>query len=365
VRLLIQPGDGVSAVVKGISGAKQIIEIVIFRFDQGEVERALGNAVTRGVAVNALIASRNRTGEENLRKLEMRLLGAGVAVSRTADDLTRYHGKLMIVDRRELYLLAFNLTHQDIERSRSFGVITDNRDIVREAVKLFHADSKRIPYEPGLPKVVVSPLNARKQLSAFIRGAKKSLIIYDPRVSDNAMMQLLGESAQAGVVVRILGRMVRPVAGVTVHQMANMRLHTRTMVRDGEMAFVGSQSLRQEELEARREVGLIFRHSKIVASIVRTFEGDWSLAERVPLEADVSPTARIAKKVAKAVTRELPAVAPIVNGALKEVAGEMAEMELAQEEVEEIVKGAVREAVKEVVKEVVEGAAEKGAGGSE
>ena len=42
-------------------------------------------------------------------------------MARTADDLTRYHGKLMIIDRRELYLLAFNLTSADIGRSRSFG----------------------------------------------------------------------------------------------------------------------------------------------------------------------------------------------------------------------------------------------------
>ena len=44
-------------------------------------------------------------------------------MSRTADDLVRYHGKFMIIDRRDLYLLAFNLTMLDIERSRSFGVI--------------------------------------------------------------------------------------------------------------------------------------------------------------------------------------------------------------------------------------------------
>ena len=38
-----------------------------------------------------------------------------------------------------------------------------------------------------------------------------------------------------------------------------MRLHTRSIVRDGRYAFIGSQSLRQLELDARREVGIIFR----------------------------------------------------------------------------------------------------------
>src|SRR5436190_3321307 len=140
MKLLIQPGDGVAPIVKAISQAKSCVEMLIFRFDEREVEHALAGAVSRGVAVHALIAHTNRAGEQNLRKLEMRLLGAGVTVARTADDLARYHGKLMIVDRRELYLLAFNLTHADIERSRSFGVITRSRDRVHEAAKVVDAD---------------------------------------------------------------------------------------------------------------------------------------------------------------------------------------------------------------------------------
>ena len=50
------------------------------------------------MVVRALIAHTNRGGEKSLRKLELRLLDAGVTVARTADDLPRYHGKMMIVD---------------------------------------------------------------------------------------------------------------------------------------------------------------------------------------------------------------------------------------------------------------------------
>src|ERR1700716_4005621 len=115
VRTLVQPGDGIMPLVNGINRAKKSVEILIFRFDRPEIERALANAVTRGVFVHALIAFTNRGGEKNLRALEMRLLAAGVTVARTADDLLRYHGKMIIIDRRELYLLSFNLTYVDIE----------------------------------------------------------------------------------------------------------------------------------------------------------------------------------------------------------------------------------------------------------
>ena len=56
----------------------------------------------------------------------MRLLEAGVTVSRTADDLPRYHGKMMIVDD-VLYVFGFNYTKLDIEKSRSFGIVTRDK----------------------------------------------------------------------------------------------------------------------------------------------------------------------------------------------------------------------------------------------
>ncbi len=67
-------------------------------------------------------------------------------MSRTADDLVRYHGKLMILDSRLLHVYGFNFTGLDIKKSRSFGVITRNTKLVQEAMKLFEADFERQPY---------------------------------------------------------------------------------------------------------------------------------------------------------------------------------------------------------------------------
>jgi len=209
-KLIVQPGEGVDAVVDAIDKASQTIEILIFRFDRKEIEKALIRAVERGVAVSALIAWTNRGGERHLRRLETRFLAAGVTVSRTASDLARYHGKMMIIDRELLYVLGFNYTALDIDGSRSFGVVTSTPALVREAVRLFEADSNRQPYEPGSANFIVSPLNAREELAKFISGAKKELMIYDPGVGDPQMIRLLEERVRAGVTVRIIGMLKRP-----------------------------------------------------------------------------------------------------------------------------------------------------------
>jgi len=361
MKLLIQPGDGAAPLVKGINRAKSSVQIAIFRFDQREIEKALANAVSRGVAVQALIAHTNRAGEANLRKLELRLLAAGVTVARTADDLVRYHGKFMIVDRRELYLLAFNLTYLDIERSRSFGIVTHSRSLVAEAAKLFEADAKRNPYEPGRSNLVVSPTNARHQLGDFIEGAKKQLLIYDLKISDPDMIRRLEERAKAGMEIRVIGKITTKNAGLEAHKLHQLRLHTRTIIRDGQTAFVGSQSLRGIELDKRREVGMIFRDGKTVTRMIKVFEDDWAAADREQKEpaADAPPAERLAKRVAKAIARELPAVGPVVDGVVKEFTAQNGDFELDAKAVEETVKTAVKEAVREAVKDVVADAVEQ------
>lgn len=359
MKLSIQPEDGVQPLIDAINKAKSRIEIAIFRFDRLEIEKALATAVSRGVFVHALIAYTNRGGEKELRKLEMRLLAAGVTVARTADDLARYHGKYVIIDRRELHILAYNFTHLDIDHSRSFGLVTTNAKFVQEAARLFDADATRQHYTAGLPAFVVSPVNARKQLAGLIRSAKKELLIYDPEVSDPPMIRLLEERAAAGVTVRVIGRVTRKVSKVSQHKLAKLRLHARCIVRDGRQAFIGSQSLREVELGSRREVGIIFHDAKIVARLVKTFQADWDAAQQSTARAateDAAPASRVAKKVAKAITKDLPPIAPVLQIVVKEIVGSKAGMDLDTEMVEDSVKDAVQEAVKDAVMDAVEDA---------
>ena len=206
MKLIVQPDAGIAPIVTAIKQAKKSVDILIFRLDRFEIARALAAAVARGVRVRALTAHTNRGGTKSLRKLEMPLLEGGVTVSRTADDLVRYHGKMMIVDNKVLHVYGFNFTGLDIAKSRSFGVISKNEKLVSEASKLFMADFDRLPYTPGYERFVVSPENARERLGRFISGARKQLLIYDPQVSDDAMLRLIGERIKAGVDVRIIGK---------------------------------------------------------------------------------------------------------------------------------------------------------------
>jgi phosphatidylserine/phosphatidylglycerophosphate/cardiolipin synthase-like enzyme len=283
VKLIIQPDDGVTPVVQAIRKARKTIDIVIFRFDRVEVEKALQVAVDRGVNVRALIAHTNKGGDKNLRKLELRLLQYGVTVSRTADDLPRYHGKMMIVDGTALHVYAFNYTRLDIDKSRSFGIVTRHKPVVAEAMKLFEADMTRQLYAPGHPRFVVSPESSRNALTNFVKGARKHLLVYDQQVSDNLIQRVLVDRAKAGVQIRIIGRLEKSLPGVKVRKLGDMRLHVRAIVRDGQSAFVGSQSLRKLELDGRREIGVIVNDTRTCRKIAAVFEADWKASGKAKI----------------------------------------------------------------------------------
>ena len=362
MKLLIQPDDGIKPLIDALRKAKKNIRILIFRFDRVEIEKGLVDAVARGVTVQALIAHTNQGEEKNLRRLEMRLLEQGVTVTRTADDLVRYHGKMIIIDDKVLYLLGFNFTHMDIDLSRSFGVTISKGSLVKEAIRLFESDSKRRPYTKAKGDLIVSPVNARKSLTGFIQGTKKRLLIYEMKISDPEFIKLLNKKISSGAEVRVLSRASAKSGSIPVRRLPS-RLHLRAMLRDGNTAFLGSQSLRKLELEARREIGVIFREKKIVKEMEAIFEKDWKRSEPV-VESSKLASALIvpAKKVAKQVAKQV-AIKPVVEQVLEKVIDTKDPTPFEPDEVAQTVREAFHEevegAVKEALKDVVINAAQE------
>jgi phosphatidylserine/phosphatidylglycerophosphate/cardiolipin synthase-like enzyme len=275
--LIVQPGAGLAPVLRAIEHAKRQIDVAVFRLWADPVQAALEDAITRGVRVRALVQHKARGGERELRDLERRLLEKGVAVSRTADDLVRYHGKYLIVDDT-LHLLSFNLVKSNLHR-RALGIQTRNRRAVQEARRLFDCDMARQPFE-GEPRspLVVSPSTSRQALERLISGARRQLAIYDARLQDPGFSTLILERAAAGVDVRVIGRAPHLESEVPVRGLRKGKLHLRAIVRDQTHVFVGSQSLRPLELDRRREVGLIVVNPSVARAVLGIFDGDWELA---------------------------------------------------------------------------------------
>jgi len=327
--------------------------------DWKELEAALSEASGKGIAVRALIAQTNRGGEAKLRSLETRFLAAGITVGRTDSDLVRYHGKMMIVDSKTLFLLSFNFVHIDIDHSRGFAIVTKSAKTVQEAVKLFEADLNRQPYTAGLDTFIVSPANSRKQLTTFIKQAKTQLWIYDPKIADKQILRLLEDHAKAGLDIKIIGSTIDRSANLKVTPLTSMRLHTRTIIRDGSQAFVGSQSLRQPELDLRREIGIIVREAKVVKTLLSTFETDWASSgfdetREATKPEKLSAKSKIAQKATRALVKEMAPLRKTLKNAIKHAVTRAGKEAQVKGELKATVKDAVKKAVKEAVKEIAQ-----------
>jgi phosphatidylserine/phosphatidylglycerophosphate/cardiolipin synthase-like enzyme len=111
-------------------------------------------------------------------------------------------------------------------------------------------------------------------------------------VSDPAIVKLLNEKAAKGVAIRVIGSLKGGSPAIDVRK-PKRRLHVRTIIRDGTRAFVGSQSLRKEELASRREVGLLVSNPAVARKLRQVFEADWDDAKPIqaakPLELVAEP----------------------------------------------------------------------------
>ena len=113
----------------------------------------------------------------------------------------------------------------------------------------------------------------------MLKGARKELLIYDPKIADGPMIRLLKERVKAGVRIRVLGKVTTRQEELEVQKLPKLRLHVRAILSDDEDLFIGSQSLRALELDRRREIGLIVKDPKIINRFRQVFEDDWSLTD--------------------------------------------------------------------------------------
>jgi phosphatidylserine/phosphatidylglycerophosphate/cardiolipin synthase-like enzyme len=136
-----------------------------------------------------------------------------------------------------------------------------------------------------------------------------------------------------------------------------MRLHTRTIIRDGSQAFVGSQSLRQPELDLRREIGIIVRDEKVLKTLIATFEEDWTATgsdeARDAVKAEEPPPEQTAKAT-RALAKQMPPLQSSLKKAIRQAVTKAGKDALTHGALKSTVKSAVKTAVKEAVEELAQ-----------
>ncbi|HLH25796.1 MAG TPA: phospholipase D-like domain-containing protein [Chloroflexota bacterium] len=293
--LLVEPDEGRTAIERAINGAQQSVDLVIYLLSDRQTIAALKAAQARGVRVRVMLEEHPYGGGPGNGAVAQDLQAAGVTTAWSNPAFRLTHQKTLVLDGSTAWVMTLNLTASAFTRNREFAVRVTDPAAVAEIEQVFEADWDRQAVHPGQPSLVWSPDNSRAKTLDVIRGAKRTLEIYNEEMQDAETEQALAQAAQRQVAVRVLmtgggggndpnepGRQRISQAGAQVRLIATPYIHAKMILADegasGAGAFVGSENISTASLDQNRELGVLVSDATYLHRLHDVFEHDWSEA---------------------------------------------------------------------------------------
>ena len=296
-RLLVQPEDGVGAVLELLASARHSLRLKQFTLTQHDILDALIRARKKGIDVRVMLnqhrASGHRVNDETCEKLDAH--GVKVAWANPEFDIT--HEKSVLVDDEVALIATFNMAKKYFGHTRDYGIVTRDPAQLAEIRRCFDADWKREKFRPTHGSGLAwSADNSRPTMAAIIDAARHRLDVQHPKFVDATILDRIAEAQHRGVHVRLLSggkhgisgadapdtfsslRILRR-AGVEVNRQKHLKLHAKMIVADGKRALVGSMNIDHRSFDARRELGIVLDDAPLVERLSAIFASDWKQAE--------------------------------------------------------------------------------------
>jgi phosphatidylserine/phosphatidylglycerophosphate/cardiolipin synthase-like enzyme len=283
----VLPEDGEAPYVNVLMKAQKDIRVSAYLMGYGGILDTLEAKAAAGVKVRAILD----VGQDaNLKYYDL-MKAAGMEVLWSDMQFPYYHAKYMVVDGTEAVLSTGNYSkNYSVQRERNFVVHLNDPYDVADLVTIFDADWSRQSPTLSCTRLLVSPINTKDRLLAFISSAQRTLDIESMQFADTDIRAAVAARKLGGVEVRAL--LAAPswidantdaanflkARGIPVKWMSAPGVHVKAMVADGERAYMGSVNISYTSISKNREVGLVLIDSTSVAPIKSTFERDWAAA---------------------------------------------------------------------------------------
>jgi phosphatidylserine/phosphatidylglycerophosphate/cardiolipin synthase-like enzyme len=288
--IVVLKDKGLDALVDSINEAQKSIDLKIYMIDTSEprISQALKGALNRGVKVRLMVEDdpfywEKPTTNPSEKAIE-EFVKAGAEYKPDNPKFSKNcvtHEKSLVIDGKKAIVLTGNLRSSTFTKNLDLGaIIIRNQKVVDQVEEVFNADWERTPL-PNLKEtgLVISPDNAREEITNLIKGAKSSIHIIQQSLTDREMVKLLADKSKKGVEVEALlanpalvQNNMQPAAylalnGTKVRFLEAPYIHAKALVVDNEKpdkekSFVGSQNFTQPALDRNREMGYIFSDQK-------------------------------------------------------------------------------------------------------
>ena len=261
-RLITSVDQRREALLEVIRNARTRITLSLFRCNDKAVFEELTAAVGRGVTVEVLVTSRAKGGKQKMVKLWQALEQTGAELHSYTDPVVKYHPKYLVADEGPAIVASLNLTKKCFTKTCDALVMTHDRAVVADLRRLWIADCARQPMPADLTaRLIIGPERARRQFTALIEGARKSIRLIDAKLSDPDLVSLLNARRAAGMTVEVF----------SAKRLGDLKSHGKIMLIDDQTVVVGSLALAALSLDFRREVAIVVTEPPAVAEAAELF----------------------------------------------------------------------------------------------
>ena len=261
-RIITAPAARREVVLDLIHGAASRITLSLFRCTDKAIFGELAAAVDRGVDVQVLVTSRAKGGKKKLKKLWKRLEETRAVIVPYTDPVVKYHAKYLVIDDGPALITSMNFTRKCFDGTCDAVAVTYDPAVVEGLRQLVATDRECGVAPSTLPdRLIVGPERARRQFTALVQQARKSIQIIDAKMSDPGLIDLVNQRRSQGITVEIFGQ----------KRLGNFISHGKMMLVDGARAVVGSLALTALSLDFRREVALVVEEPAAVAELNQLF----------------------------------------------------------------------------------------------
>ena len=266
-----------TAIVDVIRHARRRITLSLFRCNDRVIFEELAAATDRGVLVEVLVTSRVKGGRKKIEKLWNALEKTGAVVKAYTDPVVKYHPKYLVADDGPAIVATLNLTKKCFRKTCDALVVTHDPAVVAGLRALWDADRAGQAMPPEITeRLIVGPERARRQFTALIEQARRSIRLIDAKLSDPDLISMINARRGAGIDVEVFSG----------KRAAGLKSHGKILLIDDRTVVVGSLALAALSLDFRREVAIVVQEPTAVETAIDLFN---SVRDRAASDGQPTP----------------------------------------------------------------------------
>jgi phosphatidylserine/phosphatidylglycerophosphate/cardiolipin synthase-like enzyme len=272
-------------IVTEINNAQSRVLLETYILTETRIQKALKEAFIRWIEVKVILEKNPYMAYNINNKSFNNLKSSGIPVVWSdSEDYSFNHSKFIIIDNH-FYISTWNYSYSTFKYNRDFFMKSDDSDILKKILKIYHHDYIWEKKNFFHPNIVLSPFNSCSVFEKYFLSAEKSIDLYFQYFKDEILVETLINKQKLWIQVTaiipktaldnnsdVLSTMQK--SGIKFHVMTKKKMHSKVIIIDKKYWFIWSVNFSSYSLDQNRELWLLIKNSKNIQELLEYFQDD-------------------------------------------------------------------------------------------